>query len=73
MEPNYKIISLRPEDTWALRHRVMWPDQPFDDVKLEVDPHGRHFGLVQGDQICTVISVFVKNGQAQFRKFATET
>ncbi|GGF28242.1 GNAT family N-acetyltransferase [Echinicola rosea] len=73
MEPKYKIISLRPEDTWDLRHRVMWPDQPIDYVKLDEDRHGQHFGLIEGDKILAVISTFVKDGQAQFRKFATET
>ncbi|WP_229239776.1 GNAT family N-acetyltransferase [Echinicola soli] len=72
MKNNYQIIPIRPEDTWDLRHRVMWPDQPIDYVKLEEDHHGQHFGLIQEDKLITVISVFIKDDQAQFRKFATE-
>ncbi|GAB3661678.1 GNAT family N-acetyltransferase [Echinicola sediminis] len=69
---NHKIGIISPEDTWDLRHRVMWPERELDYVKLEEDKDGIHFGLeVEGD-LRSIISVFVKDGKAQFRKFATD-
>jgi len=49
----------------------MWPDQPIDYVKLPNDPQGHHFGLFVEDELVSVVSLFVENGEAQFRKFAT--
>jgi len=66
------IRRIAPEDTWPLRHRVMWPDQPFDFVKVAEDHHGLHYGLFVQNQLVSVVSLFIKGGDAQFRKLATE-
>ncbi|MGY0038773.1 GNAT family N-acetyltransferase [Pedobacter sp. NJ-S-72] len=59
-------------ETWDLRHRVMWPEKTIDYVKLEEDRYGTHFGLFKGDQLISVVSLFITDQQAQFRKFATD-
>ena len=67
-----EIREIAPEDTIDLRHRVMWPNHPFDFVKLPEDPHGIHFGLYNSDHLISVVSLFINGDDAQFRKFATE-
>ena len=59
-------------ETWDLRHRVMWPEKSIDYVKLEEDKNGTHFGLFKGNQLMSVVSLFIVDEQAQFRKFATD-
>lgn len=49
----------------------MYPDAPFDIVKLSGDEHGMHFGLYTGSQLVSVISLFNEDRVYQFRKFAT--
>lgn len=51
----------------------MWPNKPFDYIKLEADEKGRHYGLFVNKELVSVISLFIdeKDMDAQFRKFAT--
>ena len=53
----YSIEQIAPYNTWAVRHAVLYPDQPFDLVRL--------------DRLVTVISTFTRGDEMQFRKFAT--
>ncbi len=67
-------ISIRPitfDQTYALRHAVLWPDKPFDYVKVADDPAGYHVGAFAGNELVAVISLFVRDGVGRFRKFAT--
>ncbi|TMM57541.1 GNAT family N-acetyltransferase [Maribacter algarum] len=58
---------------WPLRHEVMWPDMPFDFVKLPEDSNGTHFGLFVANELVSIASLFkTGEGIAQFRKFATK-
>lgn len=66
------VRRIAPEDTWPLRHRVMWPNQLPDFVKVTEDHWGLHYGLFVQNQLVSVVSLFIKDGEAQFRKFATE-
>ncbi|MEI7025540.1 GNAT family N-acetyltransferase [Paenibacillus sp. y28] len=66
-----EIRTIACEQTWELRHQVMWPDRELDYVKLPDDPDGVHFGLYAGDVLVSVISLFRQDGAVQFRKFAT--
>ena len=68
-----KIIEITYEETLNIRHRTMWLNKPINYVKLENDDQGRHFGLFIDGKMVAVISLFVKNKAAQFRKFATLT
>lgn len=49
----------------------MWPNQPVSFVMLPEDQKGIHFGLFVHETITSVISLFITNNKAQFRKFAT--
>lgn len=66
-----QIEQIRFELTWRIRHEVMYPDLPFDAIKLENDPLGIHFGLYAEDYLTAVVSLFNVNDIYQFRKFAT--
>ena len=68
-----KIKLISAEETWPLRHEVMWPYMPFDFIKLPEDTEGKHFGLFLDTHLVSVVSIFQKDaGVAQFRKFATK-
>ena len=66
-----EIRSIEAEDTLAIRHEVMWPDQPLDYVKLPDDEKGLHYGLFYEGELITVVSLFLDRESAQFRKLAT--
>lgn len=69
-----KIKKISAEETWQLRHEVLWPEEPFDFVKLPEDSMGNHFGLFLEDELISVVSLFqTEKGIAQFRKFATQS
>lgn len=65
------IREIQPEETWPLRHRVMWPEHPIEFVKIEEDSDGIHYGLFLAENLISVVSCFESNGEMQFRKFAT--
>ena len=66
-----QLEQIRYELTWRIRHQVMYPDQPFDMIKLPNDADGIHFGLYVGSWLTAVVSVFEIGEDYQFRKFAT--
>jgi GNAT superfamily N-acetyltransferase len=66
-----QIEQIRHDLTWRIRHEAMYPDKPYDTIKLEDDPNGIHFGLFTDGQLVTVISIFEEGTIYQFRKFAT--
>ena len=75
------IRAITTEQTYPLRHAVLWPDKPPAYVKVENDADGYHFGAFHEDRLVAVISLFVEDnqgitgnamsGEARFRKFAT--
>ena len=71
MEP--KIVEINSEETLNIRQKVMWPDKSIDYVRVPNDANGRHFGLFVDNKLISVISLFIVNKEAQFRKFATLT
>lgn len=68
-----EIKQIEASETHFLRHKVMWPDKPLAFVILEEDEKGKHFGLFEDSRLISIISVFIQNENAQFRKFATDT
>jgi predicted GNAT family N-acyltransferase len=68
-----EIKQITAQETYNLRHEVMWPDKPLDFVKLDNDEEGIHFGLLKNNAIVAVVSLFVEGNKAQFRKLATKT
>lgn len=67
------IKKITQEQAWQIRHDVMWPDKPFDYIKVDGDDRAIHYGLFIETKLVSVISLFIDNGEAQFRKFATIT
>ncbi len=72
-EMSIKIKVINAQETYNLRHQVMWPDKPREFIILNNDEEGIHFGLLKDSTIISVVSLFIKNNCAQFRKFATKT
>jgi GNAT superfamily N-acetyltransferase len=71
MHNHLTIRAIRPEETYALRHSVLWPDKPLDYVKIAEDEHGFHFGAFWEERLVAVISLVLVGDEARFRKFAT--
>ncbi len=69
----FDIRPITPEQTYALRHAVLWPDKPLDYVKIENDAEGHHYGALLNDTLVGVISLFVNQPVARFRKFAVDS
>lgn len=67
------ITQITSSQTWPLRHIVMWPDKPLDYIKLPNDDLGIHYGLFVEQRLVTVVSLFIDDNVAQFRKLATAT
>lgn len=76
MNANHRVSVITAEDTWPIRHRVMWPNMPMSYVKLEDDAVGRHFGVVKRGRLLAAVSLFIRESpvgkEAQFRKLCTE-
>ncbi|UOG74138.1 GNAT family N-acetyltransferase [Hymenobacter tibetensis] len=69
--PAFEVRAITPADTYTLRHQVLWPDKPLEYVKVENDAAGLHFGAFLGEELVSVVSLFVEDSEARFRKFAT--
>lgn len=57
--------------TWKIRHEVMYPEKTLDEVKLENDFKGYHFGLYDQGKLTSIVSLFRTGNSMQLRKFAT--
>lgn len=69
----YDILEITADDAVPIRHKVMWPNNPIDYVRLPNDHEGKHYGLYVDDTLISVVSLFITDKEAQFRKFATLT
>ncbi len=67
------IKQITAKETYPLRHSVMWPNQPISFIQLSDDEKGIHFALFRDEELLSVISLFIDQKSAQFRKFATLT
>jgi predicted GNAT family N-acyltransferase len=67
-----KIKEIPAQDTYKLRHQVMWADKSVEFIMLLNDDEGLHYGLLKDSVIISVVSLFIKDKDAQFRKFATK-
>jgi len=54
-----------------IRHKVMYPDREIESVILPDDDMGLHIGYYADGEPVSVFSIFLKDGDIQFRKFAT--
>jgi GNAT superfamily N-acetyltransferase len=59
--------------TLPLRQRVLWPQASLAALQLADDEAGLHFGAFAGDELICVASLFIRDGEARLRKFATAT
>ena len=66
-----EIKKVQVEDILPIRHKVLWPDKPFEFVKVEGDEEGVHLGLYANFKLVTIISLFAEDKSLRFRKFAT--
>jgi phosphoribosylformimino-5-aminoimidazole carboxamide ribotide isomerase len=66
-----EIKAANLEEVWALRREVMYPEEEISFVQLDDDDKGLHLGLYNKSELVSVISLFIRNGDLQFRKFAT--
>ena len=64
------IEQIRPELTWRMRQKVLYPAQKLYEMEMEEDNHGYHFGAFMDNQLVGVVSLFVNGDDFQFRKFA---
>lgn len=71
MIENVSIKEVPLETVWRIRQEVMWRDKPLSFVKLELDYTAKHIGLLRNQEVKSVVSLFQKNDELQFRKFAT--
>lgn len=67
----FRVEEVPAEIVWPVRHTVMYPDMDFESIKLEEDADGIHLAFYSDDILVSVVSLFIKNGELQFRKFAT--
>ena len=56
---------------WPVRHEVMYPEKSFDSIKLPEDDTALHLALYANENLISVVSLFRKENELQFRKFAT--
>ncbi|MET0946540.1 MAG: GNAT family N-acetyltransferase [Flavobacterium sp.] len=66
-----EIKAIKASETWEIRHKVMWPDQPFEFVQLVEDNFGLHFGVFDQEKLVSIVSCFIVCDEMQFRKLAT--
>ena len=65
------IKEIPASETWAIRHKVMWPAMSLEFVQLKEDDLGIHFGVYNGSKLVAIVSCFEDNNEMQFRKLAT--
>ncbi|MDN5284052.1 MAG: family N-acetyltransferase [Mucilaginibacter sp.] len=66
------IEQIRPELTWRLRQRVLYPEKKLHEMEMDEDNNGLHFAAFKGNDIIGVISLFAEGDDYQFRKFAVD-
>jgi GNAT superfamily N-acetyltransferase len=67
-----QIEQIRPELTWRMRQRVLYPAEMLYRMEMEEDNEGYHFGAFEGDALVGVVSLFQEVKDFQFRKFAVD-
>jgi GNAT superfamily N-acetyltransferase len=66
------IEQIRPELTWRLRQRILYPESKLYEMAMDEDNHGYHFGAFKDNELVGVVSLFQKGTDFQFRKFAVD-
>lgn len=66
------IEQIRPELTWRLRQKVLYPAQKLYEMEMAEDSNGYHFGAFMDNELVGVVSLFQNGDDFQFRKFAVD-
>ena len=66
------IEQIRPELTWRMRQRVLYPAKKLYEMEMGEDNHGYHFGAFSANELVAVVSLFQNGDDFQFRKFAVD-
>jgi GNAT superfamily N-acetyltransferase len=72
MDLPISIEQIRPELTWNLRQKVLYPGQKLYEMEMDEDLDGIHFGAFTDNKLVAVVSLFPKDDGFQFRKFAVD-
>ncbi|MGZ3753907.1 MAG: GNAT family N-acetyltransferase [Mucilaginibacter sp.] len=72
MNNNISIEQIRPELTWRMRQRVLYPAEMLFKMEMEEDNRGFHFGAFEDNTLVGVVSLFQEGKDFQFRKFAVD-
>jgi GNAT superfamily N-acetyltransferase len=70
--PSISIEQIRPEHTWLLRRDVLYPGKTKQEMEMDVDADGMHFGAFTDDKLAGVVSLFQTGTEFQFRKLAVD-
>lgn len=70
MSETIQIEQIFPSLTWRIRQQAMYPEKEIAEMELADDFEGTHFGLYFNRELTGVVSLFVNDGIAQFRKMA---
>ncbi|MBB1386750.1 GNAT family N-acetyltransferase [Pseudoalteromonas sp. SG45-5] len=68
-----QICKISSEQTMLLRQRVLWPNETTEFCRVDGDEDASHFGAFINDNLVCVASVYLTQGKARLRKFATDT
>lgn len=66
-----QVVEVPLDIVWEMRQKVMYPHLSLEEVKLEEDKNGVHWGIKEDGRFISVVSLFQHGHEWQFRKFAT--
>ena len=67
------IRRIQWQETIALRHKVLWPNESPEFCHIDGDENAWHFGAFVQNGLVSVASVYPDGKMARLRKFATTT
>lgn len=66
-----EIREISLEEALLVRHNVLWPSKPMEFCLVDGDEDGVHIGVYVDGKVVSVASIYLSNGEARLRKFAT--
>lgn len=66
-----QVVEVPLDTVWEMRQKVMYPHLSLEEIKLEEDNKGMHWGIREDGRFVSVVSLFQHGHEWQFRKFAT--
>lgn len=74
-----RVLPVTTEETIALRHAVLRPNQPREACYYDRDFEAKHFGAFQGEKLVSIVTAYpedfprwARRGQWRIRGMATE-